>query len=39
MGPLVFAAPEGAFTQLHQDGHGTVGTLSRVLVSCNASGH
>jgi hypothetical protein len=34
MGPLVYATPEGAFTQLHQDGHGTVGKLSGVLVSC-----
>jgi hypothetical protein len=41
MGPLVYATPEGAFTQLHQDGHGTVGTLSGVgkfLLSCDDGG-
>jgi hypothetical protein len=28
MGPNVYVTPEGAFTQLHQDGHGTVGKFS-----------
>jgi hypothetical protein len=38
MGPLVYATTEGAFTQLHQDGNGTVGTISGVLVSCDDGG-